>query len=88
MTLGNFLGHVRRSHTAVAGGPGADAPKRTGLFGISSPGLRKDTHDHHKIAYILHCSWGQAFLIGKAKLLFRHILIGKLDVIGLKAIKC
>lgn len=38
MTLENFLGHVRRSHTAVAGGPGADAPKRTGLFGIGLVG--------------------------------------------------
>lgn len=31
---------------------------------------------------------GKSLLIGKAKLLLRHFLIGKLDVVGFKAIRC
>lgn len=77
MTPGNFLGHVR-SHTAAWEAQvlhsQADLPlQHRPRWARAHQGLHKDTHDHNRIAYILHCSWGQAFLIGKAKLLFRHI---------------
>lgn len=50
------------------------------------PGLRKDTSDRHKITDTLHCSWGKAFWLAKQNCCSDTVFIGKLDVIGLKAI--
>lgn len=50
--------------------------------------LHKDTYNHRKIAYILHCSGGQAFRLAKQNCCSDTFFIGKLDVIGLRAIKC
>lgn len=92
VTPGNFLCHVR-GHTLaweaqVLRLPAELHPQQWPTLVSSFQGLNKDTDSHHEITYILHCSWGKTFWMAKQNCCSDTFLIGKLEVIGFKAIRC